>query len=969
MNKPIQLWLIAFVLMGWMGCKSAQKVVDQTTNPPVAEEAVKEAATETAPIGKPDPMTVPIPFDPNTRMGKLDNGLTYYIRKNAKPENYAEFRLAINAGSILETEDQQGLAHFVEHMCFNGTRNFPKSALVDYLESIGTKFGAHLNAYTSFDETVYMLRVPTDDPEKFNKGFQIMEDWAHQVTFEGEEIEKERGVVIEEWRTRLGAGNRMQQETFPKLFYNSQYAKRLPIGTKENLETFEHSSLTNFYKDWYRPDLMALVVVGDFDPEMVEATIKNQFARIPKAENPKPRPDFEVPDHQETLITVVADDEAQFNQIQLVYKHPLKKYKTLGDYRGYLIDNLASEMLNARLAELIQSENPPFAFAGSGYGNQVRTKDGFSGFAIVRPGGFQNGLEVLLTENERALRFGFTASELERTKKSYITGLEAAFREKGKTESRNLVMEYVYHYLEGSPVPGVEAELGLAKKYFATIKVEEVNAAFKRFIRDESRVVNLMGAKVEGAPMPTEQEVLDILAKVSQKELKPYQDDVATEPLLTFTPEPGPIESEKVLEEAGITEIYLENGIRVVLKPTDFKNDEISMRSFSPGGSSLYSDDEYMSASFADQIIAESGLAGYNNVQLDKYLSDKVVRVSPYIGELYEGFNGSCSPKDLETFMQMLHLYFVQPRKDEAAFASVVTKTKSILSSIASSPENYFRSEVQKVMTNDHLRKSFFPSPEEMDQIDLETAYRIYKERFADAGDFTFIFVGNFEVAKIKPMLQMYLGSLPATGRTESWKDVGVEYPEMPINQTFKKGREPKSQVQLRYAGDFEWNGENRYKIQSAVQVLRIMMRESMREDKGGVYGVGAFANYSKNPKSRYGITISFTCSPDNVETLIETAMNDIETLKKEGASETNLQKVKETQRKDIEVGLKQNRYWMQNLNFSYQYGLDPNRILDQNGRINDLSSADVQQAIKQYMDEKNLAKFVLRPEKTDPDQ
>lgn len=910
-----------------------------------------------------DPMESPIPFDPETRTGKLANGLTYYIRQNNQPENYAELRLALNAGSLQETDAQQGLAHFVEHMCFNGTKNFPKSELVDYLESIGTKFGAHLNAYTSFDETVYMLRVPTNDEEKFNNGFKILEEWAHNVTMEGVEIDKERGVVVEEWRTRLGASNRMMQETLPKTYYNSRYAQRLPIGKKDILENFEYETLRDFYKDWYRPDLMAVVAVGDFDVDEVEKIIKERFGNIPPANKAQKREIYPVPDHEETLIALVEDEEATSNRVTVMYKHDARDYKTIADYRKSVIERLASRLIDARLEELIQGENPPFIYAYSGYSGMARAKDDYSSFAIVPEGGFMKGLEALLTENERAVRFGFTQSEMDRAGKSLLTALERANKEADKMPSNRLVMSYVRHYLSGSPVPGIANTLRLHQKLLPGITLEEVNAEFKRFIRDDNRVITLAGIKKEGNELPAEQAIRDLLASVSSMALEPYEDEVLDEPLMANIPEPGSVTASKTMENIGVTELTLSNGIKVILKPTDFKNDEISMRAFSPGGTSLYSDDEYMSASMASSIVNESGLGNYDPVQLDKYMSDKVANASPYISELSEGISGTCSPKELKTMMQMTYLYFTQPRKDEKAFNSMMSKQKSYLANILSSPEIFFRSEVNKAMTQNHFRREYVPSQEKLDQVNLDEAYRIYQERFADAGDFTFIFVGNFEVEEIKPVLETYLASLPSAGRTENWKDVGVTNPEGPIEKTILKGREPKSQVQLRWYGDFVWNSENRYNINAMVQVLRIMLRESMREEKGGVYGVGVYASPSKEPREEYDIIITFTCSPENVETLIETAMKDIETLKKEGASDKNLLKVKETQRKEVETNLKENPYWMSALQSAYRYGSDPENILNQNEAIDKLKSKDVKKAAKKYFNMENFAKFVLRPE------
>lgn len=953
-----QIGLICLSLLFVLSCKTPQTT---TTTAKKQETQVVVAVTEKA---KEDIAEVTkIPFDPDTRTGVLSNGLTYYIKKNSKPENYAELRLALNAGALQETDAQQGLAHFVEHMCFNGTEKFPKNQLVDYLEGIGTKFGAHLNAYTSFDETVYMLRIPTDDAEKFNTGMNILEQWAHKVSFEGEEIEKERGVVISEWRTRLGASDRIMQKTLPKTFYKSRYAERLPIGKKDILETFPHEELRNFYKDWYRPDLMAIVAVGDFDMDQVEEMIKDKFGKIAPVENPKPRESYEIPDHKETLIAIESDDESTYNMIRLQYKHDKRPMNTLEDYRKSIISNLGSSMIDARLDELMQQSDAPFTYASSGYRGMARTKDSYGSFAVVPEGGFLKGLKALLTENERAVRFGFTQTELDRIKKATIAGLEKQFREKDKTDSRSLVMSYVYHFLSESPVPGIAQQLELYTGILPSITLEEVNATFKGFIRPDNQVIILSGIEKEGNEMPQESEVRSILNEISGMELKPYEDNVSTAPLMAQVPAPGKIDVEKTIEELGVTELTFQNGVRVILKPTTFKNDQIMMQSYSPGGTSLYSDEDYMSAVMSDQVISESGLGEFDNVQLEKYLSDKVVNVSPFIAELSEGINGTCSPKDIETFFQMVNLYFTQPRKDPNAFATVIAQNKGFFGNFLSNPAMYFRSEVNKVMTGNHFRRDVVPSPEKMDQAKLDKAYEIYTDRFSDASDFTFLFVGNFDVETLKPMLATYLGSLPSKAREENWKDIGVVRPDGVIEKAFYKGREPQSQVNLKFTGDAEWNTKTRYELSSSVAVLRIMLRESMREDKGGVYGVGASASLQKEPKEQYSININFTCAPENVEELISTALKDIETLRKEGASEKNIQKVKEAQRTDIMQGIKENRYWMRQLSFSYKNDLDPKRILELDKPLEHLTSEVVQKTINQFFDMKNYARFVLYPE------
>ncbi len=905
----------------------------------------------------------PIPFDPETRMGTLPNGMRYYVRYNAKPENYAELRLALNAGSLQEMDAQQGLAHFVEHMCFNGTKNFPKSELVDYLESIGTKFGAHLNAYTSFDETVYMLRVPTDDADKFGTGLQILEDWAHQVTMEGEEIDKERGVVIEEWRTRLGANERISRKTYPKIFYDSRYENRLPIGDTGVLRTFDYETLRSFYDDWYRPNLMAIVAVGDFDVEAVEAQIKAQFGSISNPEDAPEHQNYQIPDHEETLVALASDEEATFNQVQVMYKHPHRPVRTVQDYRRMIVYSLASTLIDNRLSELMQQEDPPFSYVGSGYSSMARTKDRFQNFAIVPNGGYLRGLETMLTENERAITHGFTETELERAKQGMLTELEQRYAERDKIESRRLVMSYVYHFLDASPVPGIENQLRLYQQLLPEISLQNVNEAFRGFITEENRVVVITGAEREDNPLPTEAEVRAMLKQTADLTLDPYQDNVASGPLMTALPEPAEVIERDQIEAIGVRELTFANGLKVVLKPTEFQNNEVLMRAHSPGGTSLYPDEQYMSAEWADQIVGQSGLADFDNIQLEKYLSDKVISLSPYIGELEEGMRGSCATDDLEIFLQMVHLYFTKPRQDEQTFASIMAKSKALYANLLSSPRYWFRSEVNEVLNQGHPRRAFIDPPERLEEIELQRAFEIYQERFGNAGDFTFFFVGNFDPAEMESLLARYLGSLPGESATETWRDVGARVITEAADKTYYRGREPQSQVLMQYHVEADWDTQDRFHLNAAVDVLKIMLRESMREEQGGVYGVGARASAQRYPIGGYTVSVSFTCAPENVKQLSETVLQEVKSLQTEGPAAENVQKVKETMRKEHQVGLTKNDFWLGSLTFAYENGLEPTRILTVEEKIDALTAEEVQAAAQRFMQAENLARFVLRPQ------
>jgi len=939
-----------------------------TQGPKIADSPLKtDEITKPAPevIDLAPTPTTSLPVDDRVVMGELPNGLKYYIQKNAKPENRAELRLVVAAGSMQEDDDQLGLAHFVEHMAFNGSANFEKNELVDYLESVGAKFGPDLNAYTSFDETVYMLQIRTDEEEQMKKGLLVLEDWAGAVTFEDEEIDKERGVVESEWRTRLSPDQRMQQEFFPIMYKDSRYAKRLPIGEPEIINNASYETVKRFYKDWYRPDLMAVVAVGDFDIPQIEAEIKSRFSKLTNPATPRERKKYSVPDHPETLVSICSDKEASFTNIRMIYKHDNAPMKTPQDFRRQMAYNLYNGMLNMRLNELVQSPDPPFTYAYAGYGGDVGDLATYYSYAFTKEGGAQRGLEAIATENERVLRHGFNESELERAKLSALKNAERGVKEMDKTESNRLVNRYVYHFLKNNPILSPPQLLELYQKYIPTIPLEEINGLAKNWITDENRVIVITGPEKEEVPLPTEVEVLGIVDNISQKDIAAYVDNVSEDPLLAKELSPIAIESEEKIEVIDATEIRLANGVRVILKTTDFKNDEIIMKSYSPGGTSLYSDEDYFSASNASSIINQSGVGTFDLPQLQKKLTGKKVGVGPSIGSMYEHMNGSCSPEDLQTLFELTYLYFTAPRKDPKVLQSFLVKQKSILKNLLANPQYYFMDQASKIKFGD-LPRTRIPTEEDLDKIDLDKIMEIYKDRFADASDFTFFFVGNFDIEAMKPYLATYLGNLPTTGRTENWKDLNIDLIPGNITKSLTKGEAPKAVIDITYHGDYEGKTfEDRRKFYMMVDLLRIKMRESMREDKGGVYGVRVGGSLSKYPDPTYSINISFNSEPEKAEELIKTAMNDIEKVRKEGAEEKDLNKVKETMIQDRTKSLKQNGWWMNILYSTYQQDYQSFKYADLDTyqkTINSIQPADIQQSVQQFFNDKNRIEIVMKP-------
>jgi len=646
-----------------------------------------------------------LPEDPEVSKGVLENGMTYYVRANETPKNRAELMLVVRAGSVDEDDDQKGLAHFAEHMAFNGTKNFPKHELISYFESIGMEFGPEINAYTSFDETVYMLKVPLDEPVFMEKGLQVLYDWSSQIIDSDEEINNERGIILEEERMGRGANDRMMKKWLPVFLHESKYADRLPIGSVDIVENCPPEALRRYRKDWYRPDLQAVIVVGDFDQEEMVNTIKEKFSSIPKAENPREKKYFDIPDHPETLVSINTDKEAQYPIAYVYYKHPLEKSVALEDYRKMIMEGLYTGMINKRLAEKTQQADPPFLMGQSSYSELFGPKSAYTSVAVTQGDKIESGLAEVLLENERVKRYGFTETELERQKTAVLNSMDKAYKERNNQKSINYANEYKRNFLiTEESFPGMENEYNYYKSFVPGITVEEINQLARDWVTDENRVVIITAPENEQTKVPTEQEVLALLEELKNTEIEPYEDAVANVPLIADEPFGSKVVAEKNIDKVEATEWVLDNGATVVVKTTDFKEDEILFNAWSLGGNSLYSMEDDISASLATDLISMSGIADFNKITLDKMLSDKVFRVSPYIGRLREGFNGSSSVKDIETLLQMVYLYFTEPRFDDVSYQSLMTQYATILENKSASPESAFRDTLNVTLANYHER-------------------------------------------------------------------------------------------------------------------------------------------------------------------------------------------------------------------------------------------------------------------------
>ncbi len=891
-----------------------------------------------------------IPFDTSIRKGTLPNGITYFIKYNKKPEKRADFRLVVNAGSTLEDNDQLGLAHFVEHMAFNGTKRFPKNELVSYLQSMGIRFGPEINAYTGFDETVYMLEVPTDNLELMDKSIQILEDWAQYVTFDSLEIEKERGVVIEEWRLGRGANQRLSDQYLPLIFYNSRYAQRLPIGTKESLDNFSHEALKRFYRDWYRPDLIAVIAVGDFDIQWVEKKIIEHFSSIPKRTNKRERIIYNIPSHRNTLYGVFTDHEATNTEVAIFYKHPFEKEKTIGEYRNSILRMVFFQMVNERLSDKLRQPEPPYIQAYSYFGNiGARKTYAYVSMALANNNNVEQTLKTLITENERVKKFGFNSGEFERAKRNILKMYEKYYNEREKTESDDYASELTRHFLQDEPVPGIVAEYQIVKESLPQIQLEEVNALASKLLIDTNRVVIVTAPEKKEINLPDTSMLRSWIENFNSDTLSPYQDILISDLLIEEMPAKGKVVQEKRNKKIEVIEWKLSNGIKVLLKPTSFKNDEILLLGISPGGHFLYSDTDAMSAKYSSLIIAESGVGIFSNSELQKLLAGKNVNVSPFISEYFEGIKGSSNKKDLSILFQLLYLYFTEPRLDTMAVNSWLTRARAYYSNLLADPNTYYSDQLTRILTQNHPRANRIPIPETFNKINPSRCYQIYKERFANAADFTFVLVGSFSLDTIKPFVEQYFASLPTSKYKEKWKDLGIR-PPLEAKENIYKGSEPKSITTLLISGEMNFNKNEIYYLKALEEYLDIRLIEVLREEKSGVYGVRASINFEKIPYNHYKILFQIPCAPENIDSLVYLTLNILNEVKEKGIPENYLRKIKETHLRELEVNYEKNNFWLSYLYNTVVYNDDIERILNRKKQINDLKSDDLMKIVQKIL-------------------
>ena len=941
-------------------CGSTKPAAHHEAPHPPPVEVMREPAPP--PLAPPDPR---IPLAPEIKRGVLPNGMTYFIMKHQKPEQRASLWLAVNAGSVLEDEDQRGLAHFCEHMAFNGTKRFPKSEIVDYIEKAGMRFGADVNAYTSFDQTVYQLLVPTDKQDVMLKGLDILRDWAGDVSFDPVEVDKERGVVLEEWRLGRGGFARIRDKQFPILLAGSKYAERLPIGKPEILKTAKRDTLYRFYKDWYQPQNMAVIAVGDFDPAQVEKEILGRFGDLKSTPNAKVRRPVPAPHDQPLAVTIATDKEMPVTQVSIVDKIDHRNVATEGEYRRMTVERLYHQMVNARFDDIGRDPSAPYTYAYSNTGSFVRTVDSFSRGAGAKDGRVEDALTALVHEVARVEKFGFLQSELDRARQRMISNLETEAAEWEKSPSRDLADEVTRYFFDDEEMGGRAWELQRTREILASVRLDELNHLAKQWGNGEKGRVIQIGAP-EGAKLPSEAEVVRIVNAAATAPVEPWTETANDKPLVATPPAPGKVVKTTHDAETDATVWTLANGVRVIVKPTTFQNDEVLFTGFAPGGSSLISDKDWADGQFADDVQSASGAGEFDPTALARHLAGKVAHVHVGLGELRISAGGSARPADLETAMQLLYLRLTTTRKDPRAFGAWKAEQLEWLRHRLAMPEVTFFEEMETVSTGNHLRHR--PrTPELLEKVDLDHAIAVYKQRFADLGNFTFVFVGNLDLATLQPLVETYLGSLPAAKQHATWRDVGVKHPTGKLTKTIVRGREPKSLVDIVMSAPDHWTRDLSRDAQILAMVLRIRLREVLREDMGGVYGVQVGVEIHRRPTQRRGLFLFFGCDPANVDKLRDAAYGEIAKLAKDGTDDEHLAKVTEQLRRQRETDVKTNRWWLTNLEQAADYGDDFGKATDVDATIKRVTNANVKAAAKHFFDDKNVIVGVMTPEPKKP--
>ena len=907
-----------------------------------------------------------LPIDPQVKLGKLPNGLTYYIQRNNKPEKRVELRLVVKAGSVLEDDDQQGLAHFTEHMAFDGSRHFKKHELITFLQSIGVKFGADLNAYTSFDETVYILPIPTDKKENLETGFQVLEDWAQGLTLSDDAIDQERNVVLEEARLGKGANDRMRRQLLPAVFNGSKYAERLPIGKEEIIKYFSHDVLRRFYTDWYRPDLMAVVVVGDVETVQAENMIRTHFTKLTNPVKERIREIVKITPRTKSSSLVISDKEATNNEVLIEYPiQELLPEIALSDYRKAMVRNLYITILSQRLQELTQQATPPFLSASSSIGSIAPGYKEFSSSAVLGRSGVAPAISAVIQESERVRQFGLNTGEFERAKKDMQRFFERSYNERDKSESSNFASMYISHFLLKESIPGITNEYAYVMELLPDITLDEVTQFARENTPDKSaKLVVYMGSGGKAEPVPDGAQLLEMVHTAESASVNAKAENKVAEKLMEHLPKAGKVVSEKINTELGTIELMLSNGLKVILKPTDFKNDQVLISATRFGGQSLFDLKDMYNARYAASLISEMGLDKFTPIEMTKILAGKSVSLYTSLGNYTDSIDGSSGSTEIESLFQFLYLHLTSPRKDAELYNAFINKSQDWAKNQKSSPESVFYDLVQTTIYDNHPRMALMAKPEDFRHVDLERALAIYRERFSSVKDMTFVIVGSFDPEKIKPLLETYLASLPTHEVASKYRDLGIRPVTGMVKKEKRIGTEPKSVVSLTFTGPASYSVEENKRFLMMIEVMNIKMVDILREKLSLIYSGGMSGVINRIPYGNYRISVSLPCAPENVEKVIAAVFAEIEKIKNEGPQLIDVDKVKQNWTKQYQISMRTNYKWLASLKDSVLYGTNPADILAEEKRINAIQPLEIKASANRYFTTSNYVQAVMYPEK-----
>ncbi len=905
-----------------------------------------------------------LPFDSDTRLGVLDNGLTYYIRDNKTPPARAELMLAVRVGSVYEREDQLGLAHFAEHMLFNGTAKYPGNELQKLLERNGVGFGKHINAYTGFEETVYFLNVPTDKDDKddlLELGVEVLEQWAHQALFTAEEIELERGVVLEEWRLSLGAYSRAITEHLAVMFKGSRFADRLPIGEPDVIETFEHDTLRDIYREWYRPDRMAVIAVGDFNVDDMEALITRYFAPIPNPSTPAPEIDRTVPEHDGTRIGFSYDPEAINTTVSLWNRAPDFKLITRADYRQSIIEELYQIILSMRLDRLRETESAPFFQSFGTFANLTQETRYFFLDMLGNTDRIDAMIDATVTEIRRIAEYGVGEREFEIAVNALVNRYETAYRMRDTKQSDAYSQDYNLHFLYSVASPSIEYELELVKELLGEIDRSDIGRVAAIAADFDGSTLWISAPEGDETPLPDEEQIRSIFTEAMERPIAAYQEEIEDRPLIAELPEPGKIVSESRDDELDILTWTLSNGARVLFKQTDFSKDRISFSAHSWGGVSVSDDDNWRSLQLASDIVSQMGFGGFSGAQLQSILSDKDVDVRPIIGFFSEFFEGRGSSTDIETFMQLLYLTFVAPNSDEVTYNNYISLVREFFANRDRDPQAVIHDRHTEIYFGNHPR--FKPQQvEDIDKIELDKVVEGYRERFADADDFVFAFVGDISPDDFRPLVERYLASLPSLPTSEEPRDLQINYADRTYDERVYAGIEEQSSTIISFHGSIDWSPQETLRLELLNRVFRIILNEQIREERGGSYGVGVYAITDRLPVERYRFAIEFGADPERIEELREDIFAIIDNVQQEGLEQDYLDRAREIMLNEHQTGLSENEYWLRTIMQSLLGDYEIGRILDFPEELANIDREDIEEAARRYLDLSNYVSVTLFP-------